>query len=70
MHDGLKLILSVGGANGSGNFAAVASDPQKTTTFIQSAKALVAEHNLDGFDSMLHLLISLFFRLEANIYFF
>lgn len=71
VHDGLKLILSVGGANGSGNFAAVASDTQKTTTFIQSAKALVAEHNLDGFDSMLQpLLISLFFRLEANIYFF
>ncbi|KAI5302745.1 hypothetical protein KEM56_000397 [Ascosphaera pollenicola] len=50
VHDGLKLILSVGGANGSEYFASIAGDAGKTATFVQSAKDLAATHNLDGFD--------------------
>ncbi|KAI5291519.1 hypothetical protein KEM54_004070 [Ascosphaera aggregata] len=50
VHDGLKLTLSIGGANGSANFASVAADTEKTATFIQTAKDLAVEHSLDGFD--------------------
>ncbi|KAI9840151.1 MAG: hypothetical protein M1838_004196 [Thelocarpon superellum] len=46
----LKLVLSVGGANSSQHFAAVAADASTRTRFGQSAHALVVEYGLDGID--------------------
>ncbi|KAI8969124.1 chitinase [Mycotypha africana] len=46
----LKISLSVGGASWSTNFAAIAADPAKRQTFVQSAVKLVADVGLDGLD--------------------
>ncbi|KAI1003490.1 hypothetical protein K3495_g4716 [Podosphaera aphanis] len=46
----LKLIFSVGGGAGSGNFSAVASSPISRETFAGSAKTLVDTYGFDGID--------------------
>ncbi|KAI5295272.1 hypothetical protein KEM52_001862 [Ascosphaera acerosa] len=50
-YKGLRLVLSIGGANGSGHFASIAADGDKTARFIESARELAEAHGLDGFDS-------------------
>lgn len=45
----LKLILSIGGAEGSKeNFAAAASDPHTRAMFAHTARLLVDQYNFDG----------------------
>jgi chitinase len=50
----LKLILSVGGATGGANFAAVAADPTKRLTCANTARSLIDQYRFDGIDSMSH----------------
>jgi chitinase len=48
----LKLIFSVGGADGSKeNFALAAADAQKRATFGYTSRQLVDQYNFDGIDS-------------------
>jgi chitinase len=51
-HSHLKLILSIGGANGSANFAAVAADPVKRITCAASSRSLIDQYGFDGIDGM------------------
>lgn len=51
-HSHLKLILSVGGASGSANFAAVAADPAKRVTCASTSRSLIDQYSFDGIDSM------------------
>ena len=48
--NGANIYLAVGGANNSYNFSAVASNPSARAQFANSAKALVNQYGLDGFD--------------------
>lgn len=50
-HEYLKLILSIGGAGGSQNFAAIASNTVTRDNFGRSAKGLVEASGFDGIDS-------------------
>lgn len=47
----LKVILSIGGANESQNFAAVAASAALRDNFGRSARGLVIASGLDGIDS-------------------
>jgi chitinase len=49
-HSHLKLILSVGGASGSSNFAAVAADPVKRVTCAATVRSLIDQYGFDGVD--------------------
>lgn len=46
--NGVKIHVSVGGANHSGTFASVVSTAGNRTTFVNSAAALIQKHKLDG----------------------
>jgi len=46
----LKVILSVGGENGSHNFPTVVADANATERFARTARALIDEWSLDGLD--------------------
>jgi len=46
----LKVILSVGGENGSHNFPTVVADVNATERFARTARALIDEWSLDGLD--------------------
>ncbi|XP_073847079.1 probable chitinase 10 [Musca autumnalis] len=47
----LKVLAVVGGWNeGSGKFSAMAADPNKRRTFIDSAVAFIKQHGFDGLD--------------------
>ncbi|POS84822.1 hypothetical protein EPUL_005273, partial [Erysiphe pulchra] len=46
----LNVILSIGGGNGSGNFASVASNDATRDNFARSAKGLVEKFEFDGID--------------------
>jgi chitinase len=50
-HPHLKVLLSIGGANSSQNFAAVAATAARRDNFAKSANLLVREARLDGVDS-------------------
>lgn len=52
-HPHLKVILSIGGAAASQNFAAVASSPIARDHFAKTASNLVHASGLDGLDSKL-----------------
>lgn len=45
-----RVILSIGGANGSEPFRVLARDPEKRRRFVREALALVERHGLDGLD--------------------
>ncbi|KAI9313769.1 chitinase [Dichotomocladium elegans] len=49
-HRHLKVTLSVGGWTWSTHFSAVAKDPQKRTTFVQTAIKHIGDLGLDGID--------------------
>lgn len=46
----LKIVLSLGGWDGSGGFSDAASTPQRRETFAQSCLDLLLAHDLDGID--------------------
>ncbi|KAF2435715.1 glycoside hydrolase [Tothia fuscella] len=46
----LKPILSIGGATGGANFAAVAADPAKRTTCANTARTVIDLYGFDGID--------------------
>lgn len=46
-----KLILSVGGGSGSGQYPAVAASVTHTKRFCETAKQLVDQYEFDGLDS-------------------
>jgi hypothetical protein len=47
----LKLIVSVGGAEGNNqDFATIASNAQKRTNFAYTARQLIDQYNFDGID--------------------
>ncbi|POS83043.1 hypothetical protein EPUL_005879, partial [Erysiphe pulchra] len=46
----LKVILSIGGGSGSGNFASVASNAATRDNFARTAKGLVDRFGFDGID--------------------
>lgn len=50
----LKVILSIGGASASQNFASVASSAAKRDNFGRSAFSIVKDAGLDGIDSKCH----------------
>lgn len=50
-HRHLKVLLSIGGANSSQNFASVAAAASTRDNFAKSATALVRDAGLDGLDS-------------------
>lgn len=47
----LKIVLSIGGGEGSANFAAVAASPTARMTFAYSAKEFVERFEFNGIDS-------------------
>lgn len=49
-HPHLKLLISVGGWDGSANFSDAASTAARRQAFAQSCAAFLAEHRLDGVD--------------------
>ena len=49
----LKVVLSVGGGEGSKPFAGVARDPAKRDQFARSSLELVQRFGIDGIDSKL-----------------
>jgi chitinase len=51
-HEHLQLILSIGGANASQNFARVAANAVTRDNFGKSAKGIVDASGFDGIDSM------------------
>lgn len=47
----LKVSVAIGGWNeGSGNYSAMAADPEKRKRFVQSAVEFVRKYNFDGLD--------------------
>ena len=57
-YDYLKLILSIGGAGASQNFAHVASCAAARDNFARSARGLVDASGFDGIDSMLFVTVT------------
>ncbi len=47
---GVKLLLSLGGWDASGNFPAVAADPERRRTFARSCADAVRRYGFDGID--------------------
>ena len=49
-HAQLSVLISIGGANHSTNFAAVAADPRLLAQFVQSSVQFMTQYGFDGID--------------------